>query len=268
MQKAEGREGRRRKSEVFRNSVFGLLACAPFAFCLLPSAFPVSAQQVFRSGAQVVEVDARVFDKGGNFLTGLSLDDFEILEDGVPQQLVALTMVGAATSASASIGTIARAEPIEPVEPIEPIEPRQTWIFFFDINHLTPGANFGRARDAAAAFVRDRFQEGDMAGVIDANGMVNGRLTTVREEVVKGIEGVKPNAVAQSRLIQMTREWPRLPWGGVGMRWVTPRARLKLSAGPPRRGAGTGLTRAIRVAYVFSGFFFAAGKRTLFRISL
>ena len=188
-----------------RRKALCLLLCA---FCLLPSAFP-GAQQVFRSGTQVVEVDARVFDKNGAFLGGLTLDDFEILEDGVPQQLVALTLVGAnlPTEATPSPSTA----PTDATSTHVPAAPaRQTWIFFFDINHLTPGANFGRARDAAAAFVRDRFHEGDMAGVVDGKGMVNGRLTTVREEIVKAIEGVKPNADGRSRSIAMTREWPRL----------------------------------------------------------
>ena len=205
MQKAEGGEGRRRKFE-FRTFVFCLLTCSASAFSLLPSAF---AQQVFRSGTQVVEVDARVFDKDGNFVRDLTRDDFEILEDGVPQPLVALTLVSAPTPATAPTPPPSTDTTV-PTQGHAPTTARQTWIFFFDVNHLTPGANFGRARDAAAAFVRERFREGDMAGVIDGSGMVNGRLTTVREEVVKAIEGVKPNSDAQSRMIQMTRVWPRL----------------------------------------------------------
>ena len=183
-----------------------LLSCSLAGFFLLPSTF---AQQVFRSGTQVVEVDARVFDEDGNFVTDLTRDDFEILEDGVPQPLVALTLVSAPTAATAPTPPPSTDTTVPP-EGHVPTTARQTWIFFFDVNHLTPGANFGRARDAAAAFVRDRFREGDMAGVIDGSGMVNGRLTSVREEVVKAIEGVKPNPDAQSRMIQMTREWPRL----------------------------------------------------------
>ena len=184
-----------------------LLSCSLAAFCLLPTTF---AQQVFRSGTQVVEVDARVFDEDGNFVTNLTRDDFEILEDGVPQPLVALTLVSPPTTATAPTSPPSTDTTV-PTQGHVPTTPaRQTWIFFFDVNHLTPGANFGRAREAAAAFVRDRFREGDMAGVIDGNGMVNGRLTSVREEVVKAIEGVQPNADAQSRMIQMTRVWPRL----------------------------------------------------------
>ncbi|MBA3948645.1 MAG: VWA domain-containing protein [Acidobacteria bacterium] len=176
------------------------------AFCLLPSAF-LGAQQVFRSGAQVVEVDARVFDKDGTFIADLTAADFEILEDGVAQPLVALTLVDAPTAPTSPPST----EATTPTGTHLPTTPSsQTWIFFFDINHLTSGANFGRARDAAAAFVRDRFRDGDIGGVIDGKGMVNGRLTSDRAEIVKAIEGVRPDSDATSRMIQITREWPRL----------------------------------------------------------
>lgn len=178
------------------------------AFWLLASGawlLASSGQQVFRSGTQVVEVDARVFDRDGTFIRDLTIDDFEILEDGVPQPLVALTLVEPANVPTSTTAT----SPTSPTVPTTP-SARQTWIFFFDVNHLTQGANFGRARDAAAAFVRDRFQEGDLAGVIDGKGMVNGRLTSDRDEIVKAIEGVRPNSESTSRMVQMTREWPRL----------------------------------------------------------
>lgn len=198
----------------------GSVAATALLVCAAALAAEQPQGQVFRSGTHIVEVDARVFDRDGKFVDGLTIDDFEILEDGVAQPLVALTQVGArtpgtpATSGTPGTPGTPGTEPREPSEPTEPGEPGevppQTWIFFFDINHLTPGANFGRAREAAAAFVRDRFKDGDMAGVIDGKGMVNGRLTSVREEIVKAIEGVKPETEAQRRIADMTRSWPRL----------------------------------------------------------
>src|SRR5690606_28071671 len=196
---ATGRGSQKRSRRgVMAAGAFWLLASGAW---LLAS----SGQQVFRSGTQVVEVDARVFDRDGTFIRDLTIDDFEILEDGVPQPLVALTLVEPANVPTSTTAT----SPTSPTVPTTP-SARQTWIFFFDVNHLTQGANFGRARDAAAAFVRDRFQEGDLAGVIDGKGMVNGRLTSDRDEIVKAIEGVRPNSESTSRMVQMTREWPRL----------------------------------------------------------
>ena len=197
-------EGGRQKAK----AAHGLLL---LTFCLLPPAFPGAQQappaapQVFRSETQVVEVDARVFDRDGRFVTTLTRDDFEILEDGVSQPIVAMTLIGSAPAEPAR-----SAEPARPAVPAESAPTRQTWVFFFDINHLTPGQGFERAREAAAAFVRERFRDGDMAGVIDARGMVNGRLTNKRDEAAAAIESVKPNGDARSRFVEMTREWPRL----------------------------------------------------------
>ena len=70
------------------------IACAA-AFCLITlagpgaSATPGATQepQVFRSGASGVSVDVNVRDRNRRPITGLKIDDFEILDNGVPQQV-------------------------------------------------------------------------------------------------------------------------------------------------------------------------------------
>ncbi len=189
----------------------------PLGAALLASS--VSAQQPppqqppgFRSGVQVVEVDVRVFDKDGRFVTTLTRDDFEILEDGVPQQLVAVSLVDA--PAAAAPGVEQAAAPPPAVGQTSNRQPatsnRHTWVFFFDLNHLTPGGGFDRARAAAADFIRDRFRDGDLAGVVAGSSLVNNRLTTVREELVAAVNGLKPGTGSRNRQIELTREWPRL----------------------------------------------------------
>ena len=56
---------------------------------------PSSSTQLptFRGGVRIVEVDAVVTDKDGNFVTDLAKDDFEVLEDGRPQEVRTLSMV-------------------------------------------------------------------------------------------------------------------------------------------------------------------------------
>ena len=49
------------------------------------------APQVFRSGASGVVVDVSVRDKNRRAITGLTVQDFEVLDNGVPQQVVELT---------------------------------------------------------------------------------------------------------------------------------------------------------------------------------
>ena len=164
---------------------------------------------VFRTGVHVVEIDARVFDGDGRFVTDLTADEFELLEDGVPQDIQLLYLVGgsppdarmAAPPAEAARG---------PATPAPATAPRHTWVFVFDLNHLTPGGGFDRAREAVETFIRDRFREGDLGGVVAGSRMVNNRLTSVREELAAAARGVKPLAERRSRLIELTREWPPL----------------------------------------------------------
>ena len=163
-----------------------LAALAALAFQQAPP-----QQPVFRSGVQVVEVDARVFDRDGKFVTTLAREDFEILEDGVPQQIVAMTLVGAAVAdniPTASTSPPSTGATLQPSNP--PTTGRQTWIFFFDLNHLSAGGGFSRAREAVEEFIAKRFRDGDMAGVIAGDKMVNGRLTSMRAELVQAVRSV------------------------------------------------------------------------------
>lgn len=167
----------------------------------------------------MVEVDVRVFDRDGNFVTDLVREDFELIEDGVAQQIQTLFLIeGAAALRQGSGQAAGRAEAVkdtpEPPAPRAPAPPpasaRQTWIFVFDLNHLTPGAGFDRARKAIEDFIRDRFKDGDLAGVVAGTTMVNNRLTSVREELLGSVTSVKPLAERRRIQMEMTREWPRL----------------------------------------------------------
>src|SRR5687767_14854776 len=85
----------------------------------------------FKSGIQLLEVDARVFDGQGRFVTDLTIDDFEIYEDGRPQKIQTMFLVGGSNAPvpGSDAATSAAAAPRAP----------QTWIFIFDRKHLMPG---------------------------------------------------------------------------------------------------------------------------------
>src|SRR5437762_1605725 len=50
-------------------------------------------QPTFKAQVEYVEVDALVVDRTGNFVRGLSKDDFQVLEDGKPQTISTFTLV-------------------------------------------------------------------------------------------------------------------------------------------------------------------------------
>src|SRR6185436_13956009 len=49
------------------------------------------AQSVFRSGVETVQVTVTVTDANGRLIPNLTKDDFEIFEDGAPQQVTQFT---------------------------------------------------------------------------------------------------------------------------------------------------------------------------------
>src|SRR6186713_623790 len=93
-------------------------------------------QQTFRAATEVVEVDVRVVDKAGHFVSGLTADDFALEEDGVAQKIVYVILIGADAAASAPSGPATAAAVSVPAAP--PVPP-QVWLFVFDTGHLSAG---------------------------------------------------------------------------------------------------------------------------------
>jgi VWFA-related protein len=172
---------------------------------------PPAAPQTFRSGAQIVEVDVRVLGKDGKFVTDLALPDFEITEDGVPQKIQSVVLIGQDAAPAAPLAPAPLA-PLAPNAPAAPLAPParsagQTWVFVFDTAHLSPGG-LQRTRDAVVKFIAEKFRQGDTGGVLVDGKMVNNRLTTDREELRRAAESVKLPGELRSRQLEL-REWPR-----------------------------------------------------------
>ena len=167
--------------------------------------------QTFRSGTQIVEVDVRVLGRDGRFVTDLGPADFEIAEDGVAQKIQAVTLIsGAPPAPPVPPAPSAPSAPQGPPASVAPSAPRpsQTWLFVFDTGHLSPGG-LTRTRDAVAKFIAERFQQGDLGGVVADGKMINNRLTSDREELRAAAAAVKMPGELRSRQLEL-REWPRL----------------------------------------------------------
>lgn len=173
-----------------------------------PAAPQAAQPPTFRSSVQLIEVDVRVFNKDGRFVTTLTRDDFEVVEEGAPQKVEAMFLVGADSSPAPAIPD-PTTPPAAATTATGPAAP-QTRIFFFDLNHLTPGGGFDRARKAVEDFIATRFKDGDLAGILAGDKMINNRLTSVRQELLDAVKQVKPRSDARTRSFEMTREWPRL----------------------------------------------------------
>ncbi len=174
---------------------------------------PQQQPPTFQASAQLVQVDARVFDRDGRFVDDLTIDDFEIFERGASQPIRALFYIGppaGAPTASPLVSMRGPASLTPGPAAAASAAAKQTWIFVFDLNHLTPGSGFERSRDAVRTFIKEQFRDGDLGGIVAGSRMVNNRLTSVRSELEDAVGTVKPLADQRSRMIEMTREWPRL----------------------------------------------------------
>ncbi len=215
---------------------------------------PQAQQQqtpTFQATTQLVQVDARVFDRDGRFVTDLTLEDFEVVEQGKARPLQALYLV------DGGMGTTATAAPVVSVRGSSdettsagappPAATRQTWIFVFDLNHLTAGGGFDRARSAVTTFLKEQFRDGDLGGVLAGSTMVNNRLTSVRAELADAAASVRPNNDHRQRMNTLMREWPRIRDESEalaiasGDREAIQRATLRAAADDPSAGQNADL---------------------------
>lgn len=163
-------------------------------------------QPTFRSATELVEVDVRVVDKDGRFVTTLTADDFVLAEDGVPQPIDVVYLVTGGAAALVPRRSVAAAAPA-PAIAHAPLS-RHTWIFVFDTPHLSP-AGLKRTRDAVRNFMKERFRDGDLGGIVGDRGMVNGRLTSDRDELERAAGSIS-TATGRRQIAFELREWPRV----------------------------------------------------------
>jgi VWFA-related protein len=140
----------------------GLAGLAVAGLAARPQSTPPPQQTppVFRGNTQVVPVDVRVLDGSGKPVTGLTQDDFTILEDGVRQQIrlfAATTLTPAATS-----------EPLRRVgSDVAPAaQNRRVFLIVLGRGRLQPPA---RGVDALLKFVRERLMPQDQVALFAFN---------------------------------------------------------------------------------------------------
>jgi VWFA-related protein len=157
---------------------------------------------VFRTEVNYIEVDAFVMDDQGEFLRDLTRDDFEIVEEGVPQEITAFAEISI---------------PIERPEEtfLEGVASRDTatnerdfggrvYVFVLDEAHVDARRS-GLARDLARQFIEEQMAADDVAAVVIIPGQSGaGQAFTSDKrlllEAVARFEGRKPTSATVDRL--------------------------------------------------------------------
>ena len=171
----------------------------------------------FKAATTFVEVDATVTGRDGTFVDSLTVDDFDLRDEGVPQKIQMLFRVDGSRvtmlapldlavqqQAAAQSGAFAADQALLALNK----PPQRVFVFFFDQEHLDQGS-FKRVQTAAEEFLKTRFQDGDVGGILMGLTMVGNRLTRDRQELVAAVQSAKLSPTATNILAQL-RDYPRL----------------------------------------------------------
>jgi VWFA-related protein len=149
------------------------------AFIVAPLLLPVHGGQAqkdqkeqpratFRAGVTYVQVDATVFDKAGQFVSDLTKDDFEILEDGRKQTVDRLEVVNVPFEPR-SLPALLTGRPIEPDVFTNEVVPGRLYLIVMDDLHVNPARSLA-ARRIARMFIEENLAPNDVAAVVVTSG--------------------------------------------------------------------------------------------------
>jgi VWFA-related protein len=164
---------------------------------------PAAQTPTFRSSTALVEVDIIVKDKDGRFVSGLTADDFEVFEEGRPQQIQHFYLVTPTPTTWAE----PRSDVVLPRSPDQ--TDRRVFVLYFDSEHISTPI-LGRIKQSALNFLGEQFRPRDLGGVFANGALWHGRLTSDRQELLDGVLAVTPAFdPIGSRLAQLI-EFPRI----------------------------------------------------------
>jgi VWFA-related protein len=154
---------------------------------------PGGQRPTFRSGVDLVEVDAIASDRDGNSVSGLAREDFAIREDGQPMAVTTFVPVTSDLATSDAEGRFV--------------------VMLLD-NLVTAAAMTTNLKAIALAFA-DRMGPHDVAGVAMLNGGAS-RTTTSRISITAAINAfryeaslIQPPAIAKKHALDMIRDLAR-----------------------------------------------------------
>jgi VWFA-related protein len=122
----------------------------------------------FQVEVNYVDVDAIVTDEQGNFVTGLTRDDFEVLEDGKPQKIDMFSYVEIPVDKAERFRFLDRPVPADVRSNRQPFTGRLYVIVLDDLD-ISP-MRTSQTRKFARQFIEQYFGANDMAAVVYTSG--------------------------------------------------------------------------------------------------
>jgi VWFA-related protein len=147
---------------------------------------PAESSTTFRVLVDLVSVNAGVTDKKGNPISDLTQNDFQVLEDGIPQK-ISVFKVEAAPGISLPID--GRNETLNPSAAAAPLQ--RKIVLFVDDYHIG-FASLVWLKQAIEKFVRNNLGPDDRVALITASGRNSTEFTQNRELIIANMNNLQP----------------------------------------------------------------------------
>ncbi|HEX7285873.1 MAG TPA: VWA domain-containing protein [Candidatus Angelobacter sp.] len=172
----------KQKPSLFRQVIAALLVAA-LVVPTLAAQTPAQPQPAkdrqglyrLRVETELVLVNVVVRDKQGNFVTGLTRDDFTLLEDGKPQRISSFDFENLDTTPLAAASGPAQqtiSEQPAPAKPVlsrkdaeEALSNKRVIVLFFDLGSMEPD-QLQRAVEAARKYIQNKMTAADMIAIV------------------------------------------------------------------------------------------------------
>jgi VWFA-related protein len=163
------------------------------------------AQQVIRTGVELITTDVIVRDGRGQFVADIKKDEFEVYEDGVKQQMVSFTLTH-----GGRVYNVATPPPPPPQEGIilPPARPTndaagRIFLIFVDDLHLD-FRNTGRIRELFKKIAKELIHEGDMFGIVSTGpSSLSIDLTYDRKRLETAISKITGSGLAPKDILDV-----------------------------------------------------------------
>lgn len=182
---------------------------------LLPTLSSAGQTPSFRAGIDLIEVTAVARDRDGSLIRDLTQADFQILERGIPQQIVAFDRVSirtAPTRASASASLESR-----DVASNEAIGDRRVFVLVLDALHVASSRTLG-VRQRAAEFIERHVGPADMVAVVSPGGppAATQDFTADKARLIAAVQQFAGSKM-RSATVEIAEEQAALDRGGVAI---------------------------------------------------
>ena len=167
----------------------------------------------FQVEVNYVDVDVVVTDEEGQFVAGLTREDFEVFEDGKPQKIETFSLVNIPVERPTEFAVEGRPVAPDTQTNRKPFDGR-VYVFVLDDLDVSPMRS-AQVRDEARRFVKEYMGANDLGAVVYTSGRSDAaqEFTTNRELLIQAIEKFQGRRMRSLSLDRLDAYYQRIAFG-------------------------------------------------------